>query len=354
MSDPDFDIAVLGSGTFSALLAGLLASQHGRRVCLVSTPWSPFRLQRRLDISIAPLTRPESLGLVKSAAAETLSLVNGWGKGLTQRVDPLFVAETPTSIAALDYFRQLALLLGLTVDVVPDRALPQAQVLRVREAQMLVHGKFEPALAAWLGRCDVRQLDPSDTAVSIRKDGTVRIGHAGLAIEARQAVLTGDDAILRYLPREALDRSLAVAPTSALLLEGGRLAAPYVNWLDRGLEAAQEPRATSLAAITTGSLETAEARIGASIAHAGPLSIAGEVVGARLVTLDGAPFIGTARGIRAMVAAGLGPAAAFLAPALARFIAGQPTPDEAAWFAARGAMRGNQRQLVADYAPVPA
>lgn len=354
MADDSYDFVVLGSSPLAGLVAGQLAAAHNRRVFLVGEPFSAFRLQRSIDISIAPVTRPETLALLKRSTAELVRLATGWGKGLTRRVDPLFVAETPASAAALGHFRQLALLLGYAVEPVADRHYPGAQVVRVRDAQLLAHGAFEAALEAWLSRLDVRRLDQADTAISIRKDGVARVTHGGLTVEAAQAVFASDEAILRYLPHEALDRSLEPVPASAALLEGGRIGAPYMSFLDRGVTLMQEPKATSLIALATGAPETAHARVGSAIGGTATLRLAGETMVPTLRSSDGAPYVGPARGVRATLVAGLGPTGAFLAPVIARALAGEASPDEAAWIAARGATRGNQRLAVSDFSAVPA
>jgi hypothetical protein len=311
-------------------------------------------LQRSIDLSVAPVTRPETLALLKAGTAEAVRLVNGWGKGNSTRIDPLFVAETPDSIAALGHFRQLAIALGYAVEPVADHNIAEGHIVRVRDAQMLAHDRFAPALDAWLARLAVHRFDQATTALSIRKDGGTRITCGGVTAEAGHAVFASDEAILRYLPADALDRSLVPIQASATLLEGLRLPAPFVAWLDRGVAVAQEPRSMSLSAVTTGALETARARLGSAVARHGPLRLAGETVLSSLRTSDGTPFVGNARGVRATLAAGLGLAGAFLAPALARHLVGAASATEAEWFASRGPARGNHRLASADYQPVPA
>ncbi|WP_055048380.1 hypothetical protein [Devosia sp. A16] len=354
MADGSYDYLVLGSTPLAGLIAGLLATEHRRRVCLVGEPFSPFRLQRSIDISLAPITRPETLLLLKRSAAETTRLVAGWGKGLVGRVDPLFVAETPASIAVLGHFRHLAIALGYAVEPVADRSIAEGLMLRVRDVQLLGHGRFEPALEAWLGCHDVRHLDRAETVLTLRKDGTAHLVSGDHGAEAAQVILAGDDAVLDYLPEEARDRSLAPIAGAAMLLDTLKpLPAPYLSFLDRGVVLVQDGKA-SAAALLSGESSTARARLGSAAARAGALRLAGETVVGSLGTTDGAPFIGPARGHKAQVVAALGPAAAFLAPALARHFAGVAATDEARWFAARGPSRGNHRLLVGDYPTVPA
>ncbi len=354
MASDSFDHLIIGSTPVAGLVAGLLAIEHGKRVCLVGEPFSPFRLQRHFGVSISPVTRPETLILIKRASAETGKLITGIGKGLMSRVDPLFVAETRDSAGALSHFRHLAMTLGYAVEPVADRSLPGAFMVKVRDAQLLGHGKLEPALEAWLGRHDVRHLDEADTEVILRKDGTARIAHDGHVVEAAQAVLLGDRAILQYLDADNLDRSIATIPGASFLLEGGKaLPSPFVSYVDRGVMVEQNGRA-SMSALVSGDPVTARARLGSVVAKSGALRIAGETAHPTLRTADGAPYVGAARGSKVTIVAGLGPVAPFLAPLVARHLAGKSAPDEAQWIAARGPTRGNQRLQVAEHSAVPA
>lgn len=354
MADGSYDYLILGSTPLAGLLAGLLAIEHRRRVCLVGEPFSPFRLQRSIDISIAPVTRPETLSLLKRSAAETAKLVNGWGKGLIGRADPLFIAETPESIAALGHFRHLAVALGYAVEPVADRGIADGLLLRVRDAQLLGHGRVEPALETWLARHEVRQLDRAETELTLHKDGTARIVSGDRSVEAAQVILAGDDAVLDYLPEEARDRSLEPHAGAAMLLDMPRpLAAPYLSFLDRGVVLVQDGK-VSASALLTGDPATARARLGSTLSKAGAQRLAGETVVNGISTADGAPYIGPARGHKALLIAALGPAAAFFAPVLARHFAGVAAADEAEWLAARGPSRGNQRLAAADYRAVTA
>lgn len=349
-----FDHLILGSTPLAGLIAGLLAAAHGRRVCLVGEPFSPFRLQRNLGLSIAPVTRPETLILLKASAAETVRLIGGWGKGLLTRADALFVAETPASIAALGHFRHLALALGYTIEPVADRSIAGGLMLRVRDAQLIGHGRLEPELESWLAGLGVRHLDAAVTDVTLRKDGSARIASEGRTFEAAQAVLAGDNVIRQYLGDDNLDRSLETVPASSVLLEGGRpLPSPFVAFLDRGVTLEQDGR-VAVSGVVTGDAATARARLGSAVARAGTLRLAGETALHAVRTIDGAPYFGPARGARTLLIAGLGPAAPFYAPAIARHLAGASPADEASWFAARGPTRGNLRLQVADYSAVPA
>ena len=351
---PGFDHVVFGSTPLAALIAGLLASAHGRCVCLVGDPHTAFRLHHGFDLSIDVMARPETLMLLKGLTEETLKLINGLGKGLVERIDPLFIAETPGTSAGLDHFRHLALALGYGVEPIVDPQLSAHGICRVRDVAMLVPGRIEPALEAWLDGLGVKRLARSTTGVQLRRDGTVRLTQGDSEMTGANAVLADDTAIITHVPEDQRDRMLVAESRLLLLAEPERsVPGPLLCWLDRTVSVHQAGRG-GVAVVAGGDPATATARIGASAARVAALKRAGEASAPALRTADGAPYLGTAKTSRATIIAGFGPTAAFFAPAIARQVAGAPRSDEAAWFDARGASRGRPRTSVTDIAMVTA
>lgn len=351
MAEPVFDFAVFGSTPLAGLVAGLLAAEHHKRVCLVGEPWSPFRLPRSYDLSVAPATRPETWELLNALSAETMKLLATLGKGLTERLDPLTVAETPASMNALLHMRHMAAGYGYAVERVVDTAVANSGlVLRLRDVAMLVDGKAGPAIESWLGRLGVHRLTSQATRVSLRRDGTARLTAGDETLEAAQAVLADDTAILSHLDPDERDRALHQRRVTAVLSEPAKpLAAPLMNFLDRDVVLVQRGKGDGILALAGGPEDDAMARIGACIGSSRPLKRVGQASFRTLVTTDGAPLVGPAKGLRAIVIAGFGSAGAFCAPVLARHLAGAASEVEKAYLAAREPSRGNARQLVADY-----
>jgi len=349
MPDNAYDHLIIGSTPLAGLVAGQLQREHGKRVCLVAEPYSAFGLERRFDLSVDLITRPETLALLKRLTPETLKLIAGIGKNLTEKLDPLFVAESRTSMAALGHFLHLAQLLELPVERLADRTISEGSLLRVRAQHLIVHHRFAPALAAWLDAAEVRRLDPEDTIVTLRKDGTARVGSQGQEGEAAQVLLADDAAVLAHLPPDAWDRAVVRTASTALLLQPAKPAPqPFSLWVDRGLALRQEPKG-SLAAIVSGGRDTAESRLASAAGKSLPLRRAGQARIDSLATSDGAPLLAPARGIKLTHLVGFGLTAAFYAPAIARQLVGRATEDEVAWFASHGATRGNLRLNVAEF-----
>ena len=346
-----FDFAILGTSPFAGLLAGLLATVHGKRVCIVGEPWSPYRLARGFDVSVMPTTRPETWALLRKGGAETQKLFATLGKGLVERVDPLFVAERRLTADYLGHMRWVALGLGFAAERAIDRAAsPEGTICRVRDAAMLVSGRAEPAIETWLGKSGVPRIS-GEVTIAHRRDGSHALSFGRHSAEAASVVLADDDAILAHLPAGDRHRLLVIAPALSLLTEPAKpLPASLIHYLDRGVVLHQRAGKGPVSAIAAGDGESAPARLGASLASLGRLRRAGQAAFRRVVTLDGAPLIARMGKSRMTAIAGLGPSAAFLAPAVARQLAGLAADDERAYFEAHDGSRPGARAAVAELA----
>lgn len=348
-----FDFAICGNSPFAGLLAGLLATAHGKRVCLVGEPWSPYRLPRNFDLSVMPATRPETWALLKRGGAETLKLIGGMARGLYERVDPLFVAERRPAADYLGHMRWVALGLGFAAERATERAVTvDGTICRVRDAAMLIPGRAEPAIDAWLTKAEVRRIADPDATVSLRRDGTYTIGFGDHLAEAAAVVLADDDAILSRLPVSERHRLLAVSPATSLLTDAAAkpLAASLIHYLDRGLAVHQRAGKGPIAAVAQGEGDDALPRIGASLAGLGNLRRAGQAAFRAITTLDGAPLVARMGKAKVTVVAGLGASAAFFAPSLARLLAGAADDEERAYFESRDGTKPAARPSVAEAA----
>ncbi|MDB5562412.1 MAG: hypothetical protein JWN11_1830, partial [Hyphomicrobiales bacterium] len=349
MTQASYDFAIIGDTPLAGLLAGLLSVTHKRRVCLIGSPNSAFRLARGIDLSMTPATRPETWALLKRTTPETLKLLARiGGRHSFARLDPIFVGETPAGIEALGHMRYVAMGFGFAVERLPEQQIPGGAVAyHLRDAVTIVRGELERALRAWLERAEVGRLAAHEAKIRLMRNGGVKIEAKGQSIEATQCVLADDAAILEHFDPETRERLFQLQPMTAVLTEPSRpLPAPVMIYTDRGVVLSQRAN-HGLVAIAAAPQEEALPRIGACLAGYGPLRLAGQTQFSSLRPFDGAPIVGSAKGGKALLVAGLGPVAAFLAPALARFFAGVAGDEERTYFAAREASRA--RLAVGEY-----
>lgn len=343
MADVAFDFAVVGAGPLALLVAGCLAEAHGRRVVVVGDLPSPFRVPRQEHVSVAPFTRPETWSLLGHCLPETIKLLRAMGAGTFEHQDALFVARSGPAIDALAHIRHMAAGFGHAAE---RESRHGVAACRIRDAAVLRPVELAIAAAAWLARLDVPVLPGAGTSVRLMRRGGMRIETARRAFDAAHGVLADDDAVL------ALGgdiTGLAAAEATSILTEPvAPLPGSLIFDMDDRVLLRQAPGG-QVVARAPGGRDVALPRIARAMAARGGIRRAGEVTHAVVVSADGAPVIASTRPPRATVFAGLGPVGAFLAPAIARFLAGASTAVETEWFAARAARRA--RSGVADVEP---
>src|SRR3569833_4213754 len=109
-----YDFAIFGSGRLPALLAGLLAHDHGKQVLGSASSVSSQRLPRRIDVAFSLASRPATWRLLQRADAETRALLVSLDAGGTLvPTDLEVVADRPETRSALDHMRHIAASYGV-------------------------------------------------------------------------------------------------------------------------------------------------------------------------------------------------------------------------------------------------
>lgn len=325
MADETYDFAIVGSSLAAMMVAGLLAQEHGRRVILVGRPTSGLRLSRLLDLLFVPATTSGTWALLAQAAAEIGGILTKIGaEDALRYVDMAVEVERDPTAELFDHVAHLASGYGVRVHRTEGGWL-------FRGIPSLDSPNLHRKLPAWLENSQVTRADVDKHPLSIGKDGALQFN----GLSAAHAVLCDDDAIL-HLPEEVQPPSLRVHQRLVTLLEPVKPAKAEVqNWPDRRLSLVRRPDNQALAFVN--GVEEAEARL-ASVLSA-PARRLAAAQSRQLVSNDGAPLVGMLPRAKSFVAAGLGDIGAFLAPALARLLAGTARAEEHEWLKAYAPFR---------------
>ena len=349
MSQARADFVIIGSTPLARLVAGLLATRHGKAVIFAGESQSGYRLPRGVDLSVAPITRPETWGLLKTLVPETLKLVSRiGGRSAWSRVDPILFAEHDQGKEALAHIRHMALAFGDVAEPIGEKSIgPGRDGIILRDAVLLRRPALEAALERWLDQHGVRRLD-ADAVLVVRPDGGAQMLAGGNTTDIGQAVLADDMALLQHLPVAQWPGLLQRQCGSTIFTEPTRpIAASVMIQIDNGLIMVQQPD-RAIVALGPGRIEPFAARMGTLLGRGRAFRQAGQSSYAGVMTSDGAPAVGRLGGLGADVLAGLGPTGAFLAPAFARWLSNVASPAENAWFGARLVDRRTVPSPVAD------
>ena len=349
MSEAPFDFVLIGATPLARLLAGLLATRHGRRVVFAGESQSAYRLPRGVDLSVAPLTRPESWALLQACLPETRRLITAIaGRQAWMRVDPILFADEAQGKEALAHVRHMALGFGHGAEPVPESAIGKGRDgLLLRDAVLLHRSSLEPALDLWLHRSNVRLLAAGE-ALNLHADGHAELVAGETRIEIGQTILADDAAIIGQLSAEQWPALLAPRLCATIFTEPTRpVVAPVMCQLDNGVVLVQR-QDRGVTAMGPGSVHSLAARLGLLLGDDRDFRQAGQYDYERLVTLDNAPAFGRVGGAGPDILAGLGPTGIFLAPAIARWLAGAANPSEAEWLGARLVSRQPESSTVSE------
>jgi len=354
MTETKFDIAVLGSTPLARLLAGLLAQHHGKSVVLVADNQAGFRLPRGVDLSVAPLTRPDSWALLAHSVPETARLLGKIGaKSGMARVDSIFFAEAPAARQALSYIRQVGTGFGAAIERMKKDALgPDRDAIVIRDTIHLQRPLLERALDKWLSQIPVPRYAPDAVEIAVAADGSATLIAGDDIIHSAATILVDDVAIAAHCPADWQSDLFDTVAQATILTEPTQpLAAPVMLEVDSGLFLSQ-PATKGIVAIAPVPMERLAARLGVLLSAHRRLHRAGQAIHSGLLVRDRAPLIGR-KGEGPMLLSGFGPSGAFLAPAIARYLVGKGREEEDRYFAAHAPTRDMAASLVTDFSAVP-
>jgi hypothetical protein len=336
MNHTHLDFLVIGGTLQARLVAGLLASVHGKTVAFQGESQSGYRLPRGLDLSAAPVTRPQTWALLQSAAPELLKIVSRIRRrGSYTRLDPIFFADGALHQEAIAHVRHMASAFNFGAERVPASLLgPGRDGMVLRDAVLLHAAALEPALDRWLETQRVQRLELG-AEVSVHADGTAKVLTDGETFEVGQTVLADDASIIRHVPDDQWPPLLSVQPSTTILTQPtAPIAAPIMHQIDTGMTLHQFGE-RGISAMGPGDIDAFSVRFTDLLGRERPFRQAGQSSYPRLVTADGAAAVGRNGGGGPDLLAGFGFQGAFLAAPVARWLCGASSGAEADWFANR-------------------
>ncbi|WP_196259200.1 hypothetical protein [Pelagibacterium limicola] len=340
MGEPQQTIAVAGSTPFAFVLAGLLAADHGRKVFVIAGPPSPHGVPPPPSLSVAPLTRPETLQLAAANAPDIMRRIAKVAPAAFDRTDLTVHATTPYHATALSHFRHLGAGLGLAVERLPSSE--DGLSLRVRDVTRLSPTPFLAHVRQWASRIGLEWVEDR-ASLSIRRSGAARLG----SDDIDQLVLADDEAIFEHLdPNLCQAIGFGVARTAFLAERGHGLTDVDLRLPDGTL--LSPCRDGTLLAYADSGDGLADARVAASLPEAADTRQAAVRHYRQLRTHDGGPVVGMPKGSRIYLSVGLGMLDIALAPVIARHICGLGHGLEAEWCGLRTPGRSMAGSLVAD------
>jgi len=324
-----YDFAIFGGNAFASLVAGLLAHDHNKQVLLIADPVSPQRLPRGLDLALLFATRPQSWKMLQRGVAETRALMASLeAHDALDTVPVRIAADLPQTKAALAHVAASA------------HGYGQAS------KDGLFSGVARLVAPVALGESRVVTIGRDAATLEFTRTGAAELVISGEPTAVGQIVVADDTELLELVPPDQRPAQIvAQSMTGTLTAPAKKLPAPVMLFPDRGVSL-QQRADLSILALVSGDSDI-EARLASTLPGPFPLQRLATTHFRRVTTTDGAPLIGRIKPSKLMVLTGLGDAAAFFAPLMARVLADAPGDGEKAWAAACDPSRP-AREAIAD------
>ncbi len=348
------DFALAGSSIKAGMIAGLLAKEHKKRVCLIASRSRQHQLAREFNLSFDCATRDQTWELLAALDTEsTKRLVSVGGRRSLLRVNPLIICHTRASANALGHMYHVARGYGYEMERVDAARISGAKaVFCLRGARVIRHRIFWPAMLKWLENCGVQIIDPSDIRFSFQQNGSARIQSGQDKMEAGRVVLADEEAIFQHAGHQDAERFFITCRASSLLSEPMAIKGDQFILSPEHKFAAMGRKKGRMAFLGMVAPQNMAALIGANVALDKITSRAGQSTFFSVATRDGAPIAGRLGRSSFWVLGGFGHGGSYFAPALARFLVNRCSPIEMSYFDSRSADSGRKSPDIAEFQQV--
>lgn len=341
------DFLIAGSTPMAMLLAHFLRRSHKCEVGLLADDPHPLRVSRGFDVSVSPLTRPESWELLKRCTSEVKRAISGWDRALLEATDVAMTGHGEAAKTALGHIRHMSAAFGvLSEPLTGETVVRHGGGFVVRGATRLKRRHFSSQARNVLEKFGADWLPLANCQMEWGS-GRVRLDVDGETIEAENVILCDAELAAQISPAVALPSELQMTEHCGLLTEPG--AKPGWQCL---LDIANEGLACSHAdgrteAWVRGDRSRAERWLAGVLEHGSQTRLSGYVAKRSVASVDGAPIVARMGRSSIYAALNFGMSEVFFTPALARYFAGHAHEFERAYFEPRGS--GNKRGAVSEF-----
>lgn len=341
----EFDIAIAGSSLQAAMIAGLLAYEHKKRVCLLTDNSVQHQLPRELSLAFDFFIRPETWDLLRLNQAQILPIITKIGGGdAVNNVNPLIVCHTQDNADAMGHLYHLFIGNDWDIERLSEHLYPPAlAAYRLRKIKLIRSKILWPALFSWLKKLGVELFDPEGLDITSHRDGSATLETPTHSMDVQRMVLSDEHAIRALATKLDIDRLFTHSQTITLISEPFEGLHESIILSPEFGFTARTSQNKSLEVLTHISIDKLGTLIHQNLPGEHKIRRAGRAIFPSLIMRDGAPMAGKMGRSSIWGIAGFGNTGIFFAPSLARLIADKSTTLEAAYFTPR--CGGSKRQI---------
>ncbi|VAW22284.1 hypothetical protein MNBD_ALPHA11-2034 [hydrothermal vent metagenome] len=353
----NLEIGIVGTSLQAALLCGLLAKNHKKKVCLFIESSVLVRLCRQTCLSFNISIRPQTWKLNESNLSEASAIIAKiGGKNALTRVSPLILCKGKSGGRAMAHMYHLLRSNDYEIERLSEQKYPLTSgAYRIRGAKTVHSQIMWPQLFKWLKELGVTIADPGEFTFSFRRDGSVAAKSSkGLksdlkVIEMDRFILADEASILTHGRNEDVNRLFMPIQTSSIVTApSGQNKEKFILSPEYNFCATSNPDG-GFKVLADAPINKFGALLADLVDPNPEFYLQGKAVFNTLKSRDGAPIVGSVTPSSPWLLGGLGNYAMFLTPAIARYICDVATDSELEYFTAHTASKNRKPHAIADY-----
>ncbi len=346
-----YDIAIVGSSLQAAMIAGMLASEHKKRVCMFIDNAVQLQLSRELALAFDIFTRPQTWEILRLSQIQLLPIITKISGGdVIKNVNPLIVCHRQDSVDAMGHLYHLFMGNDWEIERLSEhKYTPAFAAFRLRKIKLIRAKILWPALFNWLNTLGVEIFSPQDLEIISHRDGSATLNAQTQSMDVQRMVLADEQAIHTLATHSDIDRLFTKSYTTSLITEPvediteAMILSPEFGF------SARTCQNNSLEVLAHINMEMLGGLLHKNLPGEHSIRRAGRATFPSLVMRDGAPLAGKIGRSSIWGIAGFGHTGIFFAPALARLIADRSSALEARYFELRLGSSKRQMANIVDF-----
>ncbi len=335
----------------AAMIAGLLAKNHNKRVSLYINKSVAFSLSRAISLSFDCSIRPQTWNALASALKETMPIISSiGGNRALARVNPLILCNGKSGARALSHMYHLLRGEEYEIERLTGRDYQSfSAAYRVRGAHAVRPEILWPELMNWLDFVGVSIIDPEDLTVSYKRDGSAKLKTNYEETEVDSLILADEQSILKFGDKNDIDHLFDRCQTTTIITEPTIKAGEQLILNPEHRFCAMLKTHGGYEVIADVQLDYLGVLMGECVDNNARFRLFGRTIFNSLKPKDGAPIIGRTRRSGPLMIGGFGNWGVFFCPAIARFICNKSTDNEQQYFLLHPANSKRKSHNIADY-----
>jgi len=346
-----FDFGLAGTSLQAALIAGLLAKEHGKKICFFVEGTLELRLSREINLSFDSFCRPQTWDLLQKSLKETLPIIHKiGGKRAICRINPLILCKSKSNEQAMAHLYHLLRNNDFEIEKLSIKKFPDAiAAFRIRGAHLVRQHILWPKIKAWLKTSGVAVIDSEGMQLVTHRDGSALVKTASGSIAVKRMILADEQAILNYGAQNDVERLFDKCLTSTIITKPAQKSNESLILNSEYRFSARSTPHGGFEVLADVAMDQMGILMGNFVDKDTKFKLLARNSFNNLRSKDGAAVVGKPSVSSAWMVGGFGYLGLFFSPSIARYICQKPNAAEQQYFVSHSANFKRKTQNIADF-----